>query len=39
VLSEMLQTDLDDLPEPDLRQRLEMRYWARLSLPDRPRPA
>jgi hypothetical protein len=39
VLSEMLRTDLDHLPEPDLRQRLEMRYWARLSLPDRPRPA
>lgn len=32
VLSEMLQDDLGEVPEGDLRQHLEARYRARLSL-------
>jgi hypothetical protein len=39
VLTEMLQDNLDGVPERDLRRRLEKRYRARLSLPDRGRRA
>jgi hypothetical protein len=39
VLSQMLQDDIEQLPEHALRHQLEMKYQAQLSLLDRPRPA